>query len=153
PRVTHHMPAADIAGTVTNVDIWFSEQIDTNSPSPGDISILNPTNGAIAATSLQNVGFNQYRIGFAPQILIGQYHVFVSTNVTDLAGNTLQPSTNLPSISYDASFNLVPVDLQLSNLVPITNQLAAGDLASVSWQGRNTTGAPLVGSWIDAVYL
>jgi hypothetical protein len=55
--------------------------------------------------------------------------------------------------NYDATFNLVPVDLELRNMTSDTNRLWVGDSVNVSWQGRNITGAPLVGSWIDAVYL
>ena len=53
----------------------------------------------------------------------------------------------------DATFNLVEVDLGLTNLVVDPVQLWAGESATISWSGSNRTGVPLVGNWIDAVYL
>jgi RHS repeat-associated protein len=146
PRVGQHVPGGDIAGTITNVDIWFSETIDPLSLTSADIVIRNATNGIVSISSITNVGLNRYRVSFPAQTMVGQYHVLVGTNITDLAGNPL-------NASYDASFNLVPVDLELTNLLLSTNQLFAGNLAGISWQGRNNSGAPLLGNWIDAAYL
>ncbi|MCW5553064.1 MAG: Ig-like domain-containing protein [Verrucomicrobiae bacterium] len=156
PRITQHSPAGDVAGTITSVDIWFSEQMDTNTLSPADVTIFNPTNGAVSVSSIASVGLNRFRISFPPQLLTGQYHVLISTNVTDLAGNPLTPTLSSgggEGVAYDATFNLVPVDLELSDIVASTNFLFSGATASVSWHGRNSSGAPLLGNWIDAVYL
>ncbi|MBE0540564.1 MAG: Ig-like domain-containing protein, partial [Verrucomicrobia bacterium] len=152
PRITQHTPNGDIAGTITNVDLFFSEAIDKTTFAPADITILNPTNGVVAVGSVMEVGFNRFRVAFSPQTSTGQYHVIIGTNITDLAGNTLSPSLG-EGVAYDASFNLVPVDLELANVTPSTNQLWAGAAVSVAWQGRNNSGAPLLGNWIDAVYL
>lgn len=156
PRVTRHDPNGDFAGTMSSVDIWFSEQMDTNTLSPTDVMILNPTNGAVSVSSIVNVGMNRFRFSFPPQTLPGLYHVLIGTNITDLAGNPLTPALSQPlseGVAYDAAFHLVPVDLELSDVTANTNFLFSGDMASVSWHGRNNSGAPLVGSWIDAVYL
>ena len=146
PRITQHDPAGDIAGTITNVDIWFSEAIDATTFTTADISIRNPTNGVVGVSSLTNVGLNRFRVSFPAQTMAGQYHILIATNITDPAGNFLEAL-------YDATFNLVPVDLELANVTPSTNQFFAGDPVVVSWQGRNNSGAPLLGDWIDAVYL
>ena len=81
----------------------------------------------------------------------------VGPDITDLAGNPLDQDGNgtagEPTDIYDATFNLVDVDLQLSNLVISNPQLWAGDAVTVSWDGANTTGLQLLGDWSDAVYL
>jgi RHS repeat-associated protein len=100
----------------------------------------------ISATSIEEVGFNRFRVRFAPQTDLGQYQVTLGPDIRDLAGNIL---TDI----YEAAFNLVQVDLGLSNLHVQPNQLFIGDPITVAWTGRNASGAPLVGSWIDAVYL
>ena len=45
------------------------------------------------------------------------------------------------------------MDLGLNNLVVAPGQLWAGEPVTVSWSGANRTGAPLLGDWIDGVYL
>src|SRR5262249_43953469 len=112
PHVAHHNPSGDIAGTITNIDIWFSEQIDLNKLYGADITIVNPTNSIIAVNSIREVGLNRFRIAFPPQMGIGTYHIQIGTNITDLAGNLLVPDMSQPvlnGVAYDASFNLVPV--------------------------------------------
>ena len=41
----------------------------------------------------------------------------------------------------------------MNNLLVGATQLWAGEPVTVSWSGVNRTGAPLVGNWLDAVYL
>lgn len=147
PQITHHEPAGDVAGTVSSMDVWFSEALDTNTLNTARVTIRNPTNGTVAATSVVEVGLNRWRISFPGQTATGTYQVSISTNVTDLAGNPLT------SPLAPLTFNLVPVDLQLSNVTVSTNQLTAGDAVTISWTGRNATGAPLLGDWTDAIYL
>ena len=76
--------------------------------------------------------------------------------ITDLAGNFLDQNGNgiagEPTDVYDASFNIVPVDLGLNSLNLSTTTLTAGEPVTVSWSGVNLTGAPLLGDWTDAVY-
>jgi RHS repeat-associated protein len=157
PRATQHSPAGDIAGTVDHVDVWFSKAIDTTTLTAAAVAITRPDGGAVAVASITAVGLNRFRISFAAQTLVGQYHVRVGPNVADLAGNLLDQNGNgipgEPGDVYDASFNLVPVDLGLSNLTLGSDHLTAGQPVTVSWQGANRTGAALLGAWTDAVYL
>ena len=146
-RRTQHAPDGDIAGTATYVDIWFSETIDRTTLTTADVSILNPSNGNIPVSSITEVGLNRFRISFPPQTQLGTYKVSVGTEILDFAGNALTADHG------PLTFNLVPVDLELSDVTPNANQFTAGDSYNVSWKGRNTTGAPLIGNWIDAVYL
>ena len=67
PRITNHTPDGDVAGTIDHVDIWFSETIDTRTFSTGDIRIAKPNGNTLAATGIQNIGLNRYRIGFPVQ--------------------------------------------------------------------------------------
>ena len=158
PRVTQHTPAGDITGTVDHTDIWFSEKIDTTTFTSSDVSITRPDSQSISVTGIQEIGFNRFRIGFAPQTTVGVYHVVIGPDVRDLAGNLLdqdqdgnfgEPSED----AYDATFNYVSVDLQVSNVVVDPAQLWAGEAATVSWDGSYASGAPLLGDWTDGVYL
>lgn len=49
--------------------------------------------------------------------------------------------------------NLPQIDFGLGNLTTSTNELWCGDRITVSWEGQNRTGAAVLGSWTDAVYL
>lgn len=153
PRVTQSVPSGDIAGIATSVDVAFSERVDSTTLNAGTVSIHNPADGAVASSGVQEVGPNRWRFSFPAQTAVGQYHVFLSPNITDLAGNSFQlASGQLPSgVAFDASFNLVEFDL--SDVVTSTNQFWSGDAVTVAWKGRNNSGAPLLGSWTDAVYL
>jgi hypothetical protein len=118
PRITQHAPAGDIAGAITNVDVWFSEPIDSATFTAADISVRNPTNGIIPVSSVTEVGLNRFRISFAPQTGAGQYHALVGPNIADLAGNLLdQDNDGLLGEAgddlYDAAFKLVPLELPL----------------------------------------
>ncbi|MFO0847615.1 MAG: Ig-like domain-containing protein [Gemmataceae bacterium] len=158
PRVTQHTPAGDISGTISNVDVFFSERLDPAQFTTADITVTRPDGQPVAVSSLTSVGLNRYRIAFPAQTLVGTYHVRIGPDVRDLAGNKLdidrdgtfgEPADDV----YDARFNLVQVDLGLSNLALGAAALVAGEPLAVSWQGRNQTGVPLVGDWVDAVYL
>lgn len=147
PRITQHTPAGDIAGTLGSVDVWFSEAIDITTLTPANISIRNPSSGSVAVNSIAQVGLNRWRINFSPQTAVGLYRVTISTNVTDLASNPLAQD-------YGAlTFNLAPVRILLSNVAFSTNQFWSGDTVSIAWNGRNESGAPLLGSWSDGIYL
>ncbi len=118
---------------------------------------MKPNGQTVAASGIQEVGLNRFRISFPGQTLVGTYHVKVGPNIADLAGNVLdqdrdgsqgEPSENV----YDASFNLVEVDLGLADLEVHATELWAGDPVTVSWTGVNRTRTAPIGDWIDAVY-
>lgn len=123
PRVTHHIPAGDIAGTIDHVDVWFSEAIDrTTFFAWSDVEITDPDGQPITVNSIEEVGLNRFRISFPPQTTIGTYHLGIGPDVLDVAGNPLDQDRDgtpgeLVDDVYDASFNLVAVDLQISDVV------------------------------------
>jgi RHS repeat-associated protein len=157
PRPTVHSPAGDVTGTVDHVDVWFSEAIDTSTFTTGDIFIRQPDGQRRSVTSIQEVGFNRFRIGFAPLTQTGVYQVSVGPDVRDLAGNALDIDRDgnfgEGDDVYEAGLNFVPVDLQLSDLAVASSQLFAGESIAISWQGRNASGGALLGDWTDGVYL
>ena len=158
PRIVAHSPAGDIAGTVSSVDVVFSETFDKTTFTTGDIGFTRPNGQTLAVNSITEVGFNRFRIAFAAQTLVGTYRVKIGPDIRDKAGNNLDQDRDgafgeAVDDVYDATFNLVQVDLGLTNLVVGASQLMAGEPVSVSWTGVNQTGATLVGDWIDAVYL
>ncbi|HUT94718.1 MAG TPA: RHS repeat-associated core domain-containing protein [Thermoguttaceae bacterium] len=157
PRITRHVPAGDVAGTVDSVDVWFSEAIQAPTFTLADVRITGP-DGTITPTSLTAAGSNCFRIAFDPQTTPGEYHVLVGPAVEDLAGNPMDQDRDGTQGDpdhdvYDASFNLVDVDLALVNVSVGAPELWAGEPVDVSWDGHNDSGMPLLGDWTDAVYL
>ena len=72
-------------------------------------------------------------------------HVVIGPDVYDLAGNAMdqdddgrQGETTVDT--YDASFNLVDVDLTLTNVAVAETELWAGETMNVSWDERNQNG-------------
>src|SRR5262249_15716166 len=91
-------------------------------------------------------------------IQLGKYSVKIAPRITDLAGNLLDQNRDgtlgdPAKDTYDATFNLIQVDLGLKKPVVTPAQLVAGESATVSWKGSNQTGTELLGNWTDAVYL
>jgi RHS repeat-associated protein len=157
PRITNQSPSGDLAGTIDHLDVWFSETIDATTLSTADVSIIKPDGQTIAATGIQNVSLNRFRINFPAQTLVGTYHVNVGPNITDLAGNLVDQNGNgiagEATDDYDGSFHLAQVDLGLNSVQLSPAALTAGAPLTISWSGANLTGAPLFGAWTDAVYL
>ncbi|MBE7502048.1 MAG: hypothetical protein HS113_17490, partial [Verrucomicrobiales bacterium] len=158
PRIVRQDPAGDVAGTLNAVDIWFSERIDTNTLSAADFRLIGPATNAIPVTSINEVGLNRFRFAFAPQTALGHYILDMGPHLADLAGNVLDQDGDgiqgeLEEDIYRGTVNLVEVDFELAGIASSTNEFWAGDAATVFWTGRNVTGAPLLGDWLDAVYL
>ncbi|MFV1968516.1 MAG: hypothetical protein ACC628_24095 [Pirellulaceae bacterium] len=158
PRVTNQTPARDLAGTIEHVDIWFSETIDKATFTTDDIVLTDPLGQPITVNPPEEVGLNRFRISFPPQTIEGLYELLVGPDIADPAGNPLnqdgdddfgEPEQDV----YRGGFNLVELDLQLSNVAVTPSPLWAGEEVTISWDGQNATGAPLVGDWIDGVYL
>ena len=158
PRATNHSPNGDVTGTVQHVDVWFSEFIDTTSLSVDDVTITQPDAQPLAVNSVVEFGLNRYRISFAPLTIVGLHHVQIGPDVIDLAGNLLnidgdgifgEPVDDV----YDAAFNFVPVDLQVTDVSTPSPDLFAGDAVQVNWQVNNASGGALLGDWTDGVYL
>ena len=71
------------------MDVWLSESPDPATFTAADIGIARPDGQTVAVASLTDLGLGRFRIGFAPQTLVGTYHVRVGPDVRDLAGNRL----------------------------------------------------------------
>ena len=97
------------------------------------------------------------RISFPAQTVVGQHVLTIGPQIADLVGNLMDQNRNgirgEPADAYTAAFNLVDVDLELSNLQVAATQLYVDDTVHVSWNGANRTGYELLGDWTDAVYL
>lgn len=157
PRINHYDPAGDIAGTVQYVDVWFSKIMYPPSLNLSNVSIDGPL-GYISPKGINEIGINAFRISFDPQFTQGEYHVRIGPNIIDAAGNFMDQNQNGigcedPNDVFDAKFNLVDVDLTISNVIVDPNQLIAGELITVSWNGANKSGMPLLGNWNDGIYL
>jgi RHS repeat-associated protein len=157
PRIQLHVPAGDFAGTVAYVDVVFSEPMDAASFVPTDVRVVPPGGGTVSATSVAQLADNRFRIWFPAQTVVGQYRVKVGPDIRDPAGNLMDQDGNgtpgQPTDAYEARLSLVDVDLQISNVAVNPNILRAGESATVSWDGSNSTGYELLGDWTDAVYL
>ena len=123
-------------GVATNMPRWVSRA-------------LNVTAEKVTETRL--------RISFPAQTVLGQHVLTIGPQIADLVGNLMDQNRNSirgePADAYRAAFNLVDVDLELSNLQAAATELWVDDAVHVSWNGANRTGYELLGDWTDAVYL
>ncbi len=158
PRITQRTPAGDVAGTLTSLDVWFSERMHAPSFSAADVTITSPSNAVIPASQIEEVGLNRFRVEFAPQTETGTYQFRIEPQIEDMAGNVVdldhdgnagEPADDV----YSAALNLVPFDLQVGDISVNPSELGAGEATMISWNGRNNSGGPLLGDWTDAVYL
>ena len=141
PRVMQDAPLGDLAGPVTNVDIRFSETIDQRTFTTADVAIFDPMGQTIPATNIEVVGLNRFRISFEAQTMPGQYVLRVGPGIQDLAGNSLDQNQNgilgeAEDDVYKGAFNLVEVDLGLSNLTPFLAPSGDFVLTFTSQNGR-----------------
>ena len=126
-----------------------SARRSTRRRSRPDVTIIKPDGQTVAATSIQNVGLNRFRISFPAQTLVGTYHVKIGPNVADLAGNLLDQDRD--GIVGERRRRLRrdvqprPGRSRASNLDRLPAALVAGEPVTVSWSGSNQTGAPLAG--------
>ena len=157
PRVTRQDPSGDFAGTIDHLNVWFSETINTGTFTISSVTIIGP-GGSITPTAVTEIGLNCYRVDFPAQTTFGEYQIAIASNIKDIAGNLMdqdRDGTQGETVddAYTASFNLVAVDLTLANVVVGAGELWAGEPVSISWDGFNNFGMPLLGDWTDAVYL
>ena len=157
PRINRHEPAGDNGGIAEYVDVWFSEAVLPETFTTSAVVITGPS-GPVAPNSVDEVGFNCYRISFSPQTVYGEYIIDIRPDAQDMAGNVMDQNRNYiqgedPNDYYTASFNLVDVDLVISGVTVDSGELWAGDFVQISWEGSNESGAPLLGDWTDGVYL
>lgn len=157
PFAISHVPGGDIAGTVSYLDVTFSDTMDPASFTTADVQITGPGGASIAPSSVSKITDTRYRISFAGQTSYGEHLLRIGPGITDDAGNYLDQNRNgtggEPADFYEARFNLVDVDLELSNVVVAATQLWVGESVNISWDGANNTGLELLGDWTDAIYL
>jgi hypothetical protein len=156
--MVRHSPSEDVAGTVDHIEAFFSEEVSEETFTLEDVDIIAPGGAHITPSSVIRRSGSHYQISFPPQTDFGQYVVAVGPNVADIAGNLLDQDRNGmggedPNDIYQATFNLVDVDLTLTNVVVDPNNLWTGEEVTVLWNGSNQSGMPLLGEWTDAVYL
>lgn len=146
-----------MAGTVDSIDVFFSRPINSASFLPAYAIISGPNGESMASTSIEQVTGSRFRINFLSQTDHGTYTVRIMPWIEGVDGTKLdQNRDGLPGNFDDlfvGTFQIVEVDLEFSNVAINTNVLIAGELVTVTWSGRNVSGAPLYGSWTDGVYL
>ncbi|MFO7907411.1 MAG: RHS repeat-associated core domain-containing protein, partial [Pirellulaceae bacterium] len=157
PQVQRHQPAGDIAGTVDAVDVFFSERMNPASFTTRDVEITAPDGSPVAASSIETRTQGIYRVHFPDQTEPGVYTITVGPHITDPAAHPLDQDNDgtpgEPTDAYQGTFNLVDVDLEISNVTVDDSELRAGETVNVSWDGANNAGYQLLGDWTDAVYL
>ena len=121
PRITHQDPAGDLPARSITLTSGSARRSTRRRSRRATITIVKPDGTTVAATSIQNVGLNRFRISFPAQTLVGTYHVKIGPNITDLAGNLLDQNGRRHPRRGDLTsttepFNLVPVDLGLNTL-------------------------------------
>ena len=134
--VTEHLPSGGTTLPVDFLDVTFSEPIDSESLTLGELNLSGPE-GLIALSSVEYLSGNTFRISLPEQTVDGAYTLQVSQDVCDLAGNLMdqdadgQPGED-PDDIYDGDFTLaigpriiadgpdVPVDLRTETLDSVT---------------------------------
>jgi DNA-binding beta-propeller fold protein YncE len=120
PRVTRQRPEGDSKTAIENLSLWFSRAINPATVTSDVISITGPS-GNIPVSGVTKIGESLFNVTFPVQSTIGEYHLIIPETVEDISGNKMdqdqdgnlgEPGEDI----YDASFNIIDVDLILSNI-------------------------------------
>ncbi len=145
PAILDHSPKGLVLEPIDHVDVTFDDAIDPSSFTTDDLALIGPGGPvADAGLSITPLEDNAYRIGFNPQAAGGVYHVAISNEIDDLAGNRMAEG-------YEAGFEQTRADLEVRDLAA-TSASPGGDV-QVSWRTLNTGVDPAAESWSDGIYL
>ena len=94
-RITNVWPSSQLHGSLTHIDVTFSEPIQPASLSADDVELLGPSGDPIAVGKPYHRTGNTYRIPVQQQQLPGSYSLRIGPNVLDLGGNVMNQNGNL----------------------------------------------------------
>ena len=131
------------AGSLTSVDVTFSEAVKVTSLSAASIQISGPK-GAVAIGSITPLNSGtQFRITFAAQSAAGKYALTILPTVTDLNGNLLNQDRDTIAGEATQDRFISEATIQASRVFtrngPITLQDATSTRAGVTWIAIDVT--------------
>jgi Ca2+-binding RTX toxin-like protein len=119
PKVLTHFVYGAAAGEANAVEIAFSEVIAADTFTLEDVTITAPDGSSLAPTAITRLSEVLYRIEFPTQAQPGTYHVFLSSDITDTVGQTIdQDGDGQSSSSSDDHYDAMFV---LTDSVPLQN--------------------------------
>lgn len=147
PSVIAVSPTGDSNGPLDFVTFTFNEALDPSSINIGNVVEFTNSLGTDLRSYLSGYDVNgsTVRIYFSRQNVAGAYHLKLSGDIKDLAGNRM-------GTDYDATFNLQLPDITITNATaPLTGTV--GSNVVVSWDGASTGPGAAWTYWYDRVIL
>ena len=148
-------PTGDVGGTVSAFRVYFTRAVDTMTLLD-NVRLITPDGTDVIPTSYRMPSTSAVEFTVPAQTANGSYSVIVSSGIKDLAGNRLDQNGNglggEGGDDFEQSFSLTDIELKIKD-VSVNDKITVGEEAAITWKVANESGAALVGSWTDGVYL
>ena len=110
--ITEHAPTGDVEGPVSHVDVAFSEAIIDSTFTADDVTAVGPQGAINVFTAPTLVSGTTYRVRFAAQDAVGEYHVYVGPDIENLSNVVMNQDGDsvvgeLDDDRYDAGFTII----------------------------------------------
>ena len=158
PQIVNVTPSGEVNDPFNNVEVTFSESIDSSSFSIADVTLTTPGGGTVGALAV-NVGSDnsRFEITFPQQNEEGSYSLNLGPQVADLAGNVMdQDGDGIQGEETDDVF-ISSLEILLSDLLPDVlngpSSATVGATIAVDWTVRNDGVGSARSAWSDRVYL
>ncbi len=135
PRVIAFTPVSPVTNQITTMDATFSENMSGATAQAGDLTITGP--GGAFATDVAQLASNRFRFTLNRPLAQGAQTVLL-TGITDLAGNTMTPYTNVLSVENP---DLIP------GIVAAPALALAGQSINLIYAVTNAGNAAAPGPW------
>jgi hypothetical protein len=109
--VTSSSPTGNLIGPVDHVHVAFNQSVDVTTFTPAQVNFVDPNGSPITITSITDIGspdHTQFDINFATQGSAGNYVLTLSSDIQDLAGDSLATYTTGFTITSPAVINTTP---------------------------------------------
>jgi len=108
PRVASAVFSGPAGGSLNRILLTFNEPVDPTTVTASDIHLTGPSGAAVALTAVRPVsgwGNKQYEVLFATQTTLGNYTLAVGSQVVDVFGAHLVPSTTVYTLGKTYTFS------------------------------------------------
>jgi hypothetical protein len=109
--VTSSSPSGNVIGPVDHVHVAFNQSVDVTTFTPAQVNFVDPNGSPITITSITDIGspdHTQFDINFATQGSAGNYALTLSSDIQDLAGDSLATYTTGFTITSPAVIATTP---------------------------------------------
>lgn len=159
PQILDTLPAGSIAGSLSAIDVRFSEPIAPATFTVSDARLTGPF-GPVTITSVAPRDDVTFRISFIAQTFTSSYTLRVGPQLTDLSGNAMnQDGDGVNGEGEDDVFvttlalqGMVAPDLTVEN-VQVSGSGNPGSTATVTWRLHNLGNGPAIAPWTDQISL